>query len=157
MELAPFSTQGSQNCLGFCRLSKTGGESGIPRTRFRDPQCLQRFPAHLSQPQQFSDFCYCRRFRPFAGFCRSFYFNDTRNGTRLHFAVTELTASISCGAKRRSVACCCQVALRFLDCSRSKHLNGQCTNGGLCFATRRSHIKVNRNGVRSRTEIGLQR
>ena len=24
----------------------------------------------------------CRRFRPFAGFCRFFYFNDTRNGTR---------------------------------------------------------------------------
>jgi hypothetical protein len=24
----------------------------------------------------------CQRLRPFAGFCRFFYFNDTRNGTR---------------------------------------------------------------------------
>ena len=47
-------------------------------------------------------------------------------------------------------------ALRFRDCSRCKHLNGQCTNGRLRFATRRSHIKVHRNGVWSWTEIALQ-
>ena len=32
-------------------LAKAGGESGSLGARFPERQCLQRFPAHLSQPQ----------------------------------------------------------------------------------------------------------
>ena len=32
------------------------GESGSPGARFQEAQCLQQFPAHLSQPQRFSVF-----------------------------------------------------------------------------------------------------
>ena len=114
-----------------------------------------------------------RRFRPFAGVCRFFYLNDTRNGTRREplggLVPRDSRASIAWEIAsdallrllltlcRHGANGCYQAAPRFLDCSRSKHLNGQCTNGRLCFATWRSHIKVNRNGVRSWTEIALQR
>ena len=62
---------------------KTGGESGSSSIAIsRKPNECNGFAIISCNRSDLASSNGCRRLRPFAGVCRFFYFNDTRNGTR---------------------------------------------------------------------------
>jgi hypothetical protein len=61
---------------------KTGGESGRRVAGFSSGCVSLPLVANFFRFCQLAPIWFGQRFRPFAGFCRFFYFNDTRNDTR---------------------------------------------------------------------------
>ena len=60
---------------------------GVLARDFRKPNVYSGLQLISRNHNNLASSNFCRRFRPFAGFCRFFYFNDTRNGTRREILV----------------------------------------------------------------------
>jgi hypothetical protein len=55
---------------------------GVRERDFAIPNVYNHFPPILRDCSDLASSNFRQRLRPFAGLCRFFYFNDTRNGTR---------------------------------------------------------------------------